>query len=301
MPGTELSVVIASCNASSTIASCLEALEEQHERERLEVIVADSSSDGTDEIVRQRFPWVRLLHFDTPLSIARLRGRGLLQARSEIVAVIDPYSIVQENWLPELLRVHRERPNPVIGGSVELDEADRQNLTAWTLFISEYGMFMPPVKAGPASNLPGSNISYKRSVLKDEERFGREGFWKTFVNRELASQEPLWLEPSVAVRLRKPIPFWSFLRTRYDHGRCFAGMRVADKRWPERLLRAVSTPLVPAVLWLRWLAAYWPKGRYRFQFVATTPGQWLLFAAWAWGELWGYLFGRGGTCDRLYY
>lgn len=301
MPGTDVSVVIAACNASSTIAACLEALEGQPERERLEVIVADSSTDGTEAIVRQRFPWVRLLHFDTSLGVAQLRGRAWVEARSRIVAVIDPFSIVREDWLSELLRVHRERPNPVIGGAVELALADRQSLTAWTLFISEYGMFMPPVKAGPAPILPGSNISYKRSVLKDEERFGRDGFWKTFVNRELGLREPLWLAPSVVVRLHKPIPFRSFLRSRYHHGRCFAGMRVADKGWPERLLRAVSAPLLPAVLWLRWLGVYWPKGRYRFQFVATTPGQWLLFIAWAWGELGGYLFGRGKSCDRLFY
>jgi glycosyltransferase involved in cell wall biosynthesis len=301
MPGTEVSVVIAACNASSTIAACLSALEGQRERERLEVIVADGSSDGTEEIVRERFPWVRLLHFDPPLSVARLRGLGFVEARSEIVAIIDPYSIVQEDWLSELLRVHRERPNAVIGGAVELDQGERQSLTAWARFISEYGMFMPPVKAGPARILPGSNISYKRYALKDEERFPREGFWKTFVNRELEFEEPLWLAPSVVVRLRKPVPFWSFLRTRCDHGRCFAGMRVADKGWPERLLRAASTPLLPTVLWLRWLAVYWPKRRHRFQFVVTTPAQWLLFAAWAWGELRGYLFGRGTSCDRLYY
>jgi glycosyltransferase involved in cell wall biosynthesis len=301
MPETELSVVIAACNASSTIGACLLALEGQRERDRLEVIVADGSKDGTDGIVRERFPWVRLLHFDAPQSVARLRGLGVVEARSEIVAVIDPYSLVEENWLSELLRAHRERPNPVIGGAVELDRADEQSLTAWTLFISEYGMFMPPVKGGPARILPGCNISYKRSALRDRERFAREGFWKTFVNRELPATEPLWLTPSVVVRLRKPIPFWSFLRSRSDHGRCFAGMRVADKGWPERLLRALSTPLLPALLWLRWLCAYWPKGRYRLRFIATTPGQWLLFAAWAWGELRGYLYGRGESCDRLHY
>ena len=137
--------------------------------------------------------------------------------------------------------------------------------------------------------------------MKDEERFRREGFWKTFVNWELESSEPLWLAPSVLVRLRKPIAFWSFLRTRYDHGRCFAGMRVADEGWPQRFLRAGSAPLVPPLLWLRWLVVYWPKGRYRLQFIATTPGQWLLLIVWAWGELCGYLYGRGRSCDRLYY
>lgn len=301
MSTTQLSVVIAACNASDSIAACLQALRAQPDNERLEVIVADSSSDGTEQIIHQHFPWVRLLHFDEPLSVAQLRGRAIAETHSEIVAVIDPYSIVQTNWLSELLNAHAERANPVIGGAVELEHANLQSLAAWTLFISEYGMFMPPVKEGPVPILPGSNISYKRRVLKDDERFRREGFWKTFVNWELETNEPLWLAPSVVVKLRKPIPFWSFVRSRYDHGRCFAGMRVSGKSWPRRLLRAGSAPLLPGLLWLRWLTVFWPKRRYRLQFVATTPGQWLLFAMWSWGELCGYLLGSGKSCERLYY
>ena len=55
----------------------------------------------------------------------------------------------------------------MIGGAVELHDAERAGYGAWTLYFNEYGMFMPPVVQGPAPIVPGSNVSYKRAALFD--------------------------------------------------------------------------------------------------------------------------------------
>jgi glycosyltransferase involved in cell wall biosynthesis len=299
---TTLSIIIAGRNCSAVIHQCLAALEAQPEREQFEVIVADSSTDGTAAVIRQHFPWVHLRHFDRPLTLPELRGRALAVAQGDILAILDPYSIVAPDWTAELLKAHSERPEPVIGGSVELFQAEQQSLAAWTLYFNEYGMFMPPATAGPTPILPGSNISYKRPALGDLGRFETESFWKTFANWESeAAGQPLWLAPAVKVYLHKPIPLSAFFRSRFAHGRCFAGMRVAGAGRGQKLFRALTTPFLPALLWYRWAGVYWPKKRRRRQFLLTLPGQWLLFTNWAAGELWGYLFGPGQSCNKLYY
>ena len=296
-----VSVVIASHDTAPTIGACLQALQDQPNPDLLEIIVADSSTDGTDRIIRRDFPGVRLLHFTDDLGLAQLRGHGIAAAAADIIAVIDPYSIVGPGWLPALLEAHQRRSNLVIGGAVDLHDADRQRLSAWALYLWEYGRFMPPVTAGPVDILPGSNISYKRPALGDPGLLRQRGFWKTFVNWAVDAREPLWLDPAVVVSLRKPIPTGSFLRTRYDHGRCFAGMRVAGASRSTRVGRALTTPILPLLLWFRVARAFWPKGRRRREFVLTTPTQLLLFANWARGELVGYLRGPGTCCRRLYY
>lgn len=296
-----LSVVIATHNARATIADCLKALQHQPGREAVEVIVADSSTDGTDAIIRDQFPDVTLLRFSEPLTVPQLRGRAMSRATAEVVAVIDPFSLVDARWLPELLEAHRTQPNLVIGGAVELDGADTHGLAGWTLYFWEYGRFMLPLEIGPAEILPGSNISYKREALGSTDQLRDHGFWKTFVNWMVEEQDALWLAPAVVVRLRKPVPFVDFLRTRFDHGRCFAGMRSADASLVERLLRAITAPLLPGLFWWRTFRACWPKRRYRTQFVLTTPAQILLSANWARGEFWGYLCGCGSSCARLFY
>lgn len=299
----ELTVVIAAHNAVGVIVDCLEALARQVDPPRTEVIVADSSLDGTAELLRGKFPEVRLLHFDAPLTIPELRGRAIAEARGSIIAVVDPYSIVAHDWARCTVAAHARLPHLVIGGSVDMHRAaDRPGLLAWTLYFNEYGMFMPPITGGPASILPGSNVSYKRSHLFDGERPRHPVFWKTFVNVDAQAQgSALWLEPTIRVALHKPVPFGDYLRTRYLHGRCFAGMRVTGAGWQRRLLRAGSTPLVPLLLCARWTRAIWPKRRERLNYLCTLPLQIVLFSMWAIGELCGYLFGQGRACSKLYY
>lgn len=303
MQRPRLSVVVGVHNAQSVIAECLTALERQAGRGLAEIIVADSSTDETPRIVREQFPSVRLLHFDAPLTLPELRGKGIAVARGDVVAIIDPYSMVNEGWVLETLKAHDTHPHSVVGGSVDLHQACRQSLSAWTLYINEYGMFMPPVAYGETWILPGSNIAYKRSALFDDaDRPRFEAFWKTFANWDLeAAGKPLLLVPNMAVRLRKPIPLLDYLRTRVDHGRCFAGMRVASSPLHVRLARAASCPLVPFVLLYRWGRTYVAKGHRVDVFVLTLPLQLLLFACWAVGEFVGYLRGPGRSCARLFY
>jgi glycosyltransferase involved in cell wall biosynthesis len=297
-----LSIVIGVHNAASVIAECLTALEQQKDRDAAEIIVADSSSDETPEIVA-RFPAVRLLHVAAPLTLPQLRGKGIAAARGDIIAIIDPYSIVDADWIVGTLAAHTSHPHAVIGGSVDLHDASRRSLSAWTIYINEYGMFMPPVLHGETWILPGSNIAYKRHALFDEQNRPRfDVFWKTFANWDLeASGEPLLLVRGMGVRLRKPIPFWDFFSTRIDHGRCFGGMRVITSPIHVRVLRAASCPLIPFVLLWRWGRAYVVKGHRLDMFLLTLPLQLLLFGMWAVGEFMGYLRGPGRACTRLFY
>jgi hypothetical protein len=298
-----LSVVIASHDAETVIDACLQALAVQRAHADIEVIVADSSTDRTPELVRDRFGWVRLLHTGEPLAVPALRGRGIAAARGEVIAIIDPFSIVTGDWAAAVVRSHKLRPHPVVGGAVELHGADRASYADWALYLNEYGLFMPPVIEGETWIVPGSNLSYKRAALFDaEDRPRYPVFWKTYVNWELeGASSALWLDPAIRVELNKPIPFGDYLSTRYAHGRCFGGMRVAGAPASTRLLRAASTVVVPFVLLWRWTAGFWPKRRRRLRYALSLPAQLALFGVWAWGEAWGYLRGPRSCCEQLFY
>lgn len=297
-----LSIVIAAHNAEQVIASCLAALKREIDSQQDEIIVVDSSSDGTPGIVTASNPTGRLIHFDEPLTTPQLRGRGIAASKGEIIAILDPYSIVSAGWAQEVVRAHRERPNVAIGGAVDLYNEEGCGLLDWALYINEYGMFMSPVPEGAIEILPGSNISYKRHALFDGAAPRFSEFWKTFVNKDTEyAGSALWLAPAVRVSLWKPIPFFEFLRSRFDHGRCFAGMRSQQTSIVERFVRAITAPLLPFVFLQRWGKRYWSRKRRRKEFLLTLPLQFLLFGNWAWGEFVGYCFGPGRSCKKLFY
>lgn len=295
-------MVIATHNALGVIDTCLGALEPQCRHRDVEVIVADSSTDGTAAHIERRFPWVRLFHFADPFTVPVLRGRGIAETRGAVVAILDPFSVAAANWVDQTLSAHERQPHLVIGGTVGLYGAASASWSNWILYLNEYGLFMPPTIKGETWIVPGSNVAYKRSALFDGDTPRFPVFWKTFANWNLeGAGSALWLEPEMHVDLNKPIPLSDYFRTRYDHGRCFAGMRVMNASPGVRFLRALSTPLVPFVLVWRWTRGYWPKGRGRARYLLTLPAQLALFAMWAWGEARGYLGGSGDSCGRLFY
>jgi len=300
MDTVSLSVVIASHNAETVIGTCLAALDLQRLEHHAEIIVADSSTDATPEIISQRFPWVRLLHFDDPMSLPHLRGRGIAASRGDIIAILDPFSVAAPDWAKRVLAAHAKDPNLAIGGAVGLHRPESKSLAAWTIYFTEYALFMPPIRRGATWIVPGSNVSYKRNALFDGTAPRYPVFWKTFVNWDIErAGSPLWLADDVLVELNKPISFVSFLNTRYHHGRCFAGMRGDNPQM--RMVRAVSTAAVPLLLAWRWTSGFWPKRRHRLRFLLTLPGQLALFTVWAWGEAWGYVRGPGRCCEQLFY
>lgn len=297
-----ISIVIAARNAAAVIAECLSALCSQDGVGGTEIILADGSVDGTAEVVRRRFPAVRVLHFADRCTIPELRGAGIAAARGPIVALIDPYCIVGKRWLPELLALHTRRPEPAIGGAVELRPAGAGGTAQWAAFFSEYAAFMPPVREGPAPELAGGNIAYKRRALGDPSELAREGFWKPFVNARLRTEgQGLWIAASLPVGLRKPVPFREFFRSRYHHGRCFGAMRAVRATRLETCWRALTVPALPFVALWRGARAVWPKRRRRVEFLMSMPLLLLLHGSWAWGEFCGYLRGPGRSRGQLFY
>jgi N-acetylglucosaminyl-diphospho-decaprenol L-rhamnosyltransferase len=78
----DLSIVIVSWNTRELLAECLEALERSNvgtfERWSVETFVVDNaSSDGSAAMVRERFPWVRLIENPENVGFARANNQGI--------------------------------------------------------------------------------------------------------------------------------------------------------------------------------------------------------------------------------
>ena len=295
------SIIVAGNGDHPPWSRCLEALRPQLGPD-IEVLAAMGAAPRAAETVARILPSARIVSHPRPEPLQALRAEALAQARGEVIAFLDCFSIVEPGWLAALLDAHRRRPNLAIGGSVELADAASASLGRWATYINEYGLFMPPLEAGERPLLPGCNLSYKRQALFDGDRPRTREFWKTFVNERLRQGgSGLWVEPAAVVRLDKPVSFVDYGLTRLDHGCCYGAMRGRHMPTLERAARALATPILPAVLLARWAAVYWATGRRRYKLLLTSPLQALLFGCWALGEGVGYAFGAGDSCRRLFY
>ena len=287
----ELSVIIASYNSKRTIADCLQSLRGQTAAGKFEVIVVDSSSDGTAAEVARRFPEAAVMSFPERKYPGDARNAGIAQARADIVASIDADCIAGKDWVEEILAAH-ESAALVIGGSI--GNANPGGVS-WAAYFCEFTEWMPGAPRRWLTNMATANISYKKSVFQKYGRF-IEGTYgsDTDFNWRLgrAGHRVLWV-PEIKVTHQSIDDFGAFLRHEFHHGMDCARMRIGSQNFSRlrRWFYAVCFALIPVKL-LAFIAARNVRHRtYLRQFAAALPLVVLGLYAWSLGELVAYLPG----------
>jgi len=289
--GPKLSVVVASQNARASIGACLAALEAQR-AEGVEIVVVDNSTDGTAEIIKERFPAVRLIVEPPSALIPELWEAGIRQSAGEIVAITTAHCVPGRDWVARIIQAH-EAPVPAIGGAVENDES--AGLVDWAVYFCRYSRYMLPFPEGPAPEIPGDNASYKRASIDRYPGVRRHGFWEPAVHAELRKAGlELWLVPSIVVRHKRSFGFFGFLKQRFQHGRQFGAWRASSLTRSGRALYIALSPAIPFALLARIVRQVLGKRRHRGKLFASLPVLALFLLAWTGGELTGYLGGSKG-------
>ena len=112
----DLAVVIVSTNEAHWLERCLPTVFEKAGDARLEVIVVDnSSSDGTAELVRSRFGAARVVASPNH-GFGYANNRGIEQARARYVLLLNPDTEIVEGTFGELVTLMDERPEVGLAG-----------------------------------------------------------------------------------------------------------------------------------------------------------------------------------------
>ncbi|MFZ0547419.1 MAG: glycosyltransferase family 2 protein [Candidatus Promineifilaceae bacterium] len=90
-PPIELSIIIVSWNVRDLLQSCLTSIEAGKGGLTVETIVVDSgSSDGSPEMVRERFPSVRLIACQENVGFPKGNNIGLAEANGRYLLLLNP-------------------------------------------------------------------------------------------------------------------------------------------------------------------------------------------------------------------
>lgn len=294
----QLSVVVASVHSIRDLEMCLDSLVQQRQDNKIEIIVADCCQDDSIQNIMIKYPNIIFIRFPQKTTLPVLLGTGIARSTGEVIAVTDSTSPPDKGWTAAVLEAHQSS-HPVIGGAVEISGC--KNWVDWAAYFCEYGQFMLPLAEGTADELPGNNISFKRWVLNKGQQFVENGFWKTYWCRRLRKEGiELMLSPSIVVYYEKSYLLIPFLIRRFHHGRCFAGMRVAEISTLERLLYAAGSLVLPFLFLVRTAKVVASKKRYLKEFVLSFPISLLAIMSWSFGEFCGYLVGAGKSCSHVH-
>jgi len=106
-------VIIPRWNGKSHLLICLKALSLQ-EYSDFEVIVVDNgSNDGSIELIRQAYQWVKLIRFDRNQGFAAACNAGIAESNAEYIVLLNNDTKPSPEWIGELIHFMDSAPPDV--------------------------------------------------------------------------------------------------------------------------------------------------------------------------------------------
>jgi glycosyltransferase involved in cell wall biosynthesis len=288
----EISVIIVSYNARNLISDCLSSLEKQITSKIFEIILVDSSSDGTSEFVEEAFPNVEVHHFSERKFPGDARNIGISVAKGEFIAFIDADCRAEDNWLEEIGKA-QESTRPVVGGAIA--NANPKSYVSWAAYFCEFSHWMPNALPRWLDDMPTANLSYKKTLFSQYGSFIEGSYCSdTEFNWRLGRDgHCLRFEPSILVSHYSIENLRQFLAHEFHHGRSFGRVRIKAQKFSpwKRAFYVAGAPLLSLKIFGKVTFNNIKNRVYFPQFIAALPLLILGIICWSMGEVVAYAGG----------
>ncbi len=144
----ELSIIIVNYNVKEFLQNLLHSIEKASSNIVKEIIVVDNASDdGSVEVIKEKFPSVKLLENKINVGFGRANNQGLAIAKGKYILFINPDCIVSEDTLDKMISFFESHPDCGLAGCKILNSDGTLQLACrrsfpgpWTSFTKVTGL-----------------------------------------------------------------------------------------------------------------------------------------------------------------
>ncbi len=112
----DLSIVIVNWKVRELVRRLLNSIKEHTSGIEYEVFVVDNDSrDGSVEMIRSEFPWVKVIANTQNLGFAKACNQGIRESRGEFILLLNPDMLLLPNTLSGMLASMRNPENARVG------------------------------------------------------------------------------------------------------------------------------------------------------------------------------------------
>lgn len=147
----QLSVIILNYNVRYFLEQCILSVQKALEGIDSEIIVVDNaSSDDSCEMMKDKFPNIKLIENATNLGFPKGNNIGVAQAKGEYICILNPDTVVAEDTFAKILNSKFQIPNSQLGiiGCKLIDgtgnflpESKRGVPAPWVAFTKIFGLY----------------------------------------------------------------------------------------------------------------------------------------------------------------
>jgi len=107
----ELSLIVVNWNAKELLKGCLRSIQKNMVQIDGEVLVVDNGSgDGSPEVVKREFSWVRLLRNKENVGFARANNQAIRVSEGRYILLLNPDAVLRRGALDKMIKYIRAHP-----------------------------------------------------------------------------------------------------------------------------------------------------------------------------------------------
>ena len=129
----DVSIIVVNWNTCDLLTECLDAIVQTGGDLSIEIIVVDNgSTDGSQDMVRQRFPEVNLITNTENLGFAKANNQAIRRSRGRYVLLLNSDAFVRENTIERMVAFMDAHPEAGMAGCKLLYEDGRLQPSCYT-------------------------------------------------------------------------------------------------------------------------------------------------------------------------
>lgn len=157
----DLSIIIVNWNGRDLLRKCLDAVRETTRKTQYEIVVVDNnSSDGSQDMMRQEYPDVRLIANTENVGFARANNQAVRDNQARYLLLLNSDAFVKEDTIDTMVEFMDSHPEAGMAGCKLLYEDGRlqPSCTTFPTLLTELFIALQLDKLFPKSPLFGKHL-----------------------------------------------------------------------------------------------------------------------------------------------
>lgn len=113
-----IDVIVFTYNNEDIIDKCLRSVRKQSYKNFSCTVVDDDSDDKTVEIIRKRYPWVKIVRKEKNTGPTESRNIGIRKTKNKFIAMLDSDVELSKDWLKEQMKLMKDETTGIVGSKL---------------------------------------------------------------------------------------------------------------------------------------------------------------------------------------